>query len=296
MAKEDPRRIPQVAGNTEGTVTVQGVNDVIRQVVEMVYQLEGRRGSIKLRDDISLEAPERYTPISLRGNQTPGIALSMGGANNDCLTMCRGAVKNDLGSWIATDATAVLAEIPADGTILIYVNSGLSPGQIFNPTLVSTLSQPVTPTPTTSIPLVGAKIYNSVAQTFAQGGATDSYFVTYGAAAIDTDGFFNLASPTKLTVPTGKGGYYLIGGGHSCTTSGAMTYAAPGIKKNGTTYVSYSAYPVIGTSLLITGLPTVLVNMPEGAYVEMGIKTDGVGTATLQTGVQYGLWMYRVGT
>ncbi len=286
MAKEDPRRIPQVSGNTDGLVTVQGVNDVIRQVVEMVYQLEGRRGPIKLRDDISLEAPERYTPLTMRGNNTPSIALALGGVNNDNLALCRGAVKNDLGSWIATDTVAVVAELPDDGTISIYSNSGLTAGQIFNPTLIGTISPAFT----------GAKVYTNAALTFPQGGATDSYFIPYGAVEIDTDGFFSSGSPTRLTVPSGKGGKYLVGGNVACTTSGAMTYVAVGIKRSGTTYISYTTPAAAPIIPVIASLPPVLVSLTEGAYLEVGIKTDGSGTATLNSGVAYCLWMYRVST
>ena len=82
---------------------------------------------------------------------------------------------------------------------------------------------------------VGWDIYNSGNIALNNGSETS---ITFNSERLDSDGFHDTGSNTHLvTIPTGKGGKYLVGASTDTTSSvGAGAYIA--IIKNGTSYIA----------------------------------------------------------
>ncbi len=67
-----------------------------------------------------------------------------------------------------------------------------------------------TPASSRGVTFAGARVKRAGAQTFTTGVQTS---LTFDTEVFDTDGFHdNAVNPTRLTVPAGMGGTYLIGG------------------------------------------------------------------------------------
>jgi hypothetical protein len=81
---------------------------------------------------------------------------------------------------------------------------------------------------------VGARVYKTAAQSLSNG---ISAAINFDAERFDTDGFHdNVTANNKLTIPSGMGGKYLIGGGldFASNTTGKRAIL---IKLNNTTFI-----------------------------------------------------------
>lgn len=110
---------------------------------------------------------------------------------------------------------------------------------------------------------VGCALTNSGAQTLSNTTITD---ITFDTEAIDTDGFHSTSSNTaRITIPTGKGGKYLIIArlGFAGNNTGAR---AMWINKNNGTYIAYcsSAPPA---SDVTTVQATQIADLVAGDYL-----------------------------
>jgi hypothetical protein len=142
MADNDARRVIVVQADKDGYATALSINEALRQLVEMIYQQEGRRGEITLRDDVLIDAPNRKTVLHLSGQGSVAQgSLGFTGTNDSSLFIAKGAWRNDSGVWIATDTTAQIIELTRDATTpRIYGNSGLTVGGAFNPILLGRIN------------------------------------------------------------------------------------------------------------------------------------------------------------
>lgn len=129
--EQTARRIPQIPGQLDKPT----LNEFYRQLSEMIYSLEGRRGPNEQKDSVHIKTDDRHTPLRLAGKGSRGVgAISFGGPNNASMYFAKGAYMNDNGSWVAEDATAVIMEMNRDSTTpQMYRNEGLQVGQIFTP-------------------------------------------------------------------------------------------------------------------------------------------------------------------
>lgn len=142
----------------------------------------------------------------------------------------------------------------------------------------------------------GARVYHSTTQTFSQG---SSLAVLFNSERYDTNGFHDTSSNTsRITIPTGFGGYYLIGGAAATSTTGAATKHTVSVRLNGTTVIgkTIDVSPSLYVSTLI--MPPVPYYLSAGDYVELLDEMDGTGTATLwnESGVSPVLWVARMGS
>lgn len=116
--------------------------------------------------------------------------------------------------------------------------------------------------------------------------------ITFDAEDFDTDGFHSTASNTsRLTVPTGKAGKYLIGGSYYTTTADP----ADGIiRLNGTTVINFQRFAA--SSVLTSCIVSTIYALAEADYVELCGRTPTVsGTAAYDVGVSPIFWMYLIG-
>jgi hypothetical protein len=140
----------------------------------------------------------------------------------------------------------------------------------------------------------GVSVYNDANQTYAEG---SWYTVLFNTELFDTHGFHSTTVNTsRLTVPTGLGGYYKMGGNINTSTAGSATFMQVTIQLGGA-IVSYDfAQPYVAKNFL-TGVVPVVRRLAAGDYIELVTETDGAGTATVLYGAEYSpnFWMYRLG-
>jgi hypothetical protein len=135
---------------------------------------------------------------------------------------------------------------------------------------------PVWATPSATTPtFVGAVVYRSGAMALTQNTYTIS---TFNAESLDTNGFHdNATNNSRITIPTGYAGKYLLFAGDVDIESAAQ--AGFGFYKNGSTadptgQGSYSWAANTNTySARISG--SIIVNAAVGDYFELAIFTDG---------------------
>lgn len=127
--------------------------------------------------------------------------------------------------------------------------------------------------------------------------ATTSTSSTYATLAFqtedfDTDSFHNNSTNnSRLTVPTGKAGYYNIGGAMKITTTSAKaTYVR--IRLNGTTVLATQT-GAGGVDSVNSSAISTLYYLSEGDYVELQGASASVDTSTGDAKTSF--WMYRVG-
>ena len=121
----------------------------------------------------------------------------------------------------------------------------------------------------------------------------------------DTDGYHSTSVNTsRMTVPTGKGGYFLVHA--ACYISGTPAQDAPlYIKKNGTTVRGGQVTPYTAQPNSVGGVAqaSAIVSLADGDYVEAWLYVDNnggggtfpVGSAS-DTGQQMMLAIARLGT
>ncbi|HYW10041.1 MAG TPA: hypothetical protein VE913_23950 [Longimicrobium sp.] len=119
--------------------------------------------------------------------------------------------------------------------------------------------------------------------------------IPFGMVGPDTDGFWNAAQPTRLTVPDGLGGVYLVVA-HGVFAATADFLLATGFRLNGTTILGLSrmASDASGGSNLTA---TEIVTLRAGDYLELRLyHTSGV-TVNAYGGDSYetSLMMTRLG-
>lgn len=150
------RRIPVVPGKVDKV----DITELARQLAEMIYALEGRRGPVKGKDQLDITSTERHTPLKFRakGNRGAG-AISFSGTDNASMYIAKGAYMDDRGNWVAEDTTAVILEMNRDSTTpQMYRNTGLLIGGLFQPTAVGYIATgtstgaPVIPGTTMEVP------------------------------------------------------------------------------------------------------------------------------------------------
>lgn len=137
------RQIPSMPDRIQNL----NLNDIVRTVMERIYAEQGRRGPGERFDSLNIKADERRSPLRFRGQGERGAgAISFSGTDTASMFIAKGAYMNDNGSWVAEDATAVIQEMNRDSTApLMYRNTNLTVGQIFQPTLVGEVTTGLTP-------------------------------------------------------------------------------------------------------------------------------------------------------
>ena len=120
-------------------------------------------------------------------------------------------------------------------------------------------------------------------------------YITFdGTDEYDTDAYHDPASNnTRLTVPTGLGGYYHISAGSLTTASPGASYCV--IRKNGTTLMATGT--VAGDTGAGQAHVSCTLSLAQTDYVEFGIKVGATSKSALDAGVSEAFFeMHLVGT
>lgn len=177
--------------------------------------------------------------------------------------------KGDLIAATAADTPARLA-VGTNGQVLT-ADSTASTGLAW-----ATLS--------TGVTFAGVSLYNSGDQTISSGAGTNA---TFDTELFDTNGYHSTSSNTdRITIPTGKAGYYLI------TGRAQWFYSSTGqricsIRKNaGATTLARTAINNQTSSVQTCLSVQIIANLAEGDYVTFENYQDGSGSLALQGGSQ----------
>ena len=139
----------------------------------------------------------------------------------------------------------------------------------------------------------GARVYNSAVQSIAT--STDTA-ITFNSERYDTDAYHDTASNTsRLTVPTGQGGTYIIGWtlGYAANVTGTRS---AGVKLNGTTFINYDRRPTAAGGNPSHLIGNVIYRLVATDYVELiGFQDSGGALNTVQ-GANYSpeFWIQRI--
>ena len=127
-------------------------------------------------------------------------------------------------------------------------------------------------TPASGTTFAGVSVYNSANQSIANNTATA---LTFDSEYFDTNAYHSTSTnTTRLTVPAGKAGYYLI------TANGNFSLNATGSRglaffKNGS-YLRYSNDVIGNASYYVGPSLTVVYNLAEADYIELFVtQTSG---------------------
>ena len=125
---------------------------------------------------------------------------------------------------------------------------------------------------------VGAQAWQSVSVSLSNNVWTA---MTFTNEDYDSDGFHsNSTNTSRMTIPSGKGGKYLVQTSMALNSVSLAGYRGLSIYKNGTAVKGfgnepYGTYPVI----FMTGV----IEVAAGDYVEIYIKQDSGGTFSTDT-------------
>lgn len=118
----------------EGELSKQTVNDALQKLAARLDRVEGKT-----------EPTDRVTPLHVSMGKglhfsAGGFYLSRYGDDLEKSALSRGAHVGADGQWVADAASATILEFNGSGGVLIYVNSGLTVGVPFSPTLDTTIT------------------------------------------------------------------------------------------------------------------------------------------------------------
>lgn len=142
----------------------------------------------------------------------------------------------------------------------------------------------------------GVYVYFSGFASQELGNGTFSTF-TYANEHYDTDAFHdNSTNNSRLTVPTGLGGTYLIWWRINMQDMSAIETCHYRILKNGTDALQTSLFTTPGNSYPTNSYDMAFVwPLVAGDYIESQGKSDSGATGGIFEGVQYGFGMARLG-
>ena len=191
--------------------------------------------------------------------------------------------------WVTTDDTNAIqnAIVDAKGD-LISATAADTPARLAvgaNGTVLTADSAEATglkwATPASGVTYVGAQVTNTSAQSISNGTYTA---INFQSEVFDTDGFHdNSTNNTRLTIPAGKGGKYLITG-QANFASNSSGFRAIAIMKNGSaSQIAYAnANPISGSSF--TFAFSCVVSAVATDYYEMNVYQSSGGSLNVNSG------------
>jgi hypothetical protein len=175
--------------------------------------------------------------------------------------------------------TPTISTATTNGDILYGTGSGAlarlgigTTGQILN----VTAGVPAWATPSSGTPAFsGVLLTGTSAQTIA---STTATLITFNTETYDTDSYHNNSTNTsRITIPSGKSGYYLITFMVSWAVNGGDGHRTVYIKKNTSTYLhggaSVRPSGVVNTSVMYT----IIANLSATDYIELEVYQSGAG-------------------
>ncbi len=129
---------------------------------------------------------------------------------------------------------------------------------------------------------VGCRVFKNAVQTISNATLTD---LTFAAESYDTDGFHdNVTNNERITIPSGKGGKYLLVG--VCELAPNATGRRQAVfKKNGTTVIHEAYIEAVSAATIETTLnPVGVFDLVAGDYVTFQVRQDSGGNLNTNSG------------
>jgi hypothetical protein len=187
----------------------------------------------------------------------------------------------------ATDASGMTNPMTTTGDT-IYSSSGSTPARLG----IGTTGQVLTVAggvPTWATPaggsFIGCRIYNYSGQSISN---ASNVVLTYSGEDYDTDSLHSTTTNTsRMTVPAGQGGYYLITGYAQWTNDGSGRRILK-LHKNGSGFGGNDSQGfVVSNTIYPTNLITTVENLSAGDYIEMVVyQTSGSTIDVINSVVQ----------
>lgn len=130
MTVQNDRAAIQIAA-----LDLQKVNDAFRRVSQQITLLEGRSGTVGVRDSMTITS-DKQTLVDFDSSTAGKGSIVAFGTENATLALAKGSRKEDNGEWIATDTSSTIFALDRSGNGTLYYNSGLTVGQAFTPTSI----------------------------------------------------------------------------------------------------------------------------------------------------------------
>jgi hypothetical protein len=139
-----------------------------------------------------------------------------------------------------------------------------------------------------------ARVFRSGADGAATIANATDVTLNFPSTKFDTDGF--QTSPSRLTIPTGLGGYYILGGGVQMEASGSGTHRRVWIEANG------SGNPIVATSGGVSatqnarGSISTVTNLGDGDYLQLHAYQDSGGplSGVIDNPAFPSFWLVRI--
>jgi hypothetical protein len=195
-------------------------------------------------------------------------------------------------AWANLDTTGMVNPMTTTGDT-IYSSSGSTPARLgigsTGQVLTVAGGVPSWATPASGSTFAGVRLVKSGNQSISDGTFT---LATWDTESFDTNSYHDGSTNTdRITIPSGKAGYYLITAGISFADSTASSFRMANLRKNGTQITtsrmgtgSGSGYPTIIISCV--------VNAAESDYFDLNVYQNTGGALNLQgnsesTGISY---------
>lgn len=130
-----------------------------------------------------------------------------------------------------------------------------------------------------SNPLIVCYVGRSATATFTQG---NTYYVAFDVDRTDPYDFHNPSTNNdRITIPTGQGGVYIVGGHVKLSSTGDMGNASIRAELNGNVSLHFGDQDVYGAGTSCNLSFCGLVNVSPADYIRLQVYAGGSGTATV---------------
>ena len=199
MAANDDRKVIEAKVEKDGTVSANSLNTALRQISEMIYKIEGRKGPSALRDSLTVASDSNTIPLTGTGVDRGRVELAFRGTGGEKLELSQ-QVQHRGDSYVAEGTTATGVSLGPAGLEFHYT-TGLTPGQYFIPTTIGT---------GTAAGLLGVRYGARVkAAAVSIPDSTDTN-PTFTSATWNVGTLFSGGAPTLLTLPVA--GVWMLSG------------------------------------------------------------------------------------
>lgn len=141
------------------------------------------------------------------------------------------------------------------------------------------------------------RVYNSTTFSLTSGAAAAA--VTFDSERTDVGGCHSTSVNTsRLTVPSGGAGFYIVGGHLAIAASSGGTYRTVGIRVNGTTVIAQQTLAPLSASVDVRCSITTAYQLAAADYVEIIAAQDSGGALNVLAASAYTpeFWMKWVST
>lgn len=270
--RNDDRRIIQ-AKTTDGVVSPIDLNTALRQLSEMIYKQEGRKGPLELRDSLRVIADSDQTVFRGTSAQSGQVEMAFRGTLGEELEIGQGT-RHDFDTRFATVPNPTSIRF-RPGQIDIQADVSLTVGQAYVPTVVQSFfaEQPQ------------ARICCPAGDQSVTPQDTDQLII-FGDATFNLGSLWSIATPNRLTIT--KPGLYLFGyavewTGVAATRQSRRSYMC----LDGSTTVRYGQQGVQHTEndigVLASG--SALARLTAGQFIELYVNSHDAGATASVLGI-----------